>query len=64
MLDFSILVDISSYPWEYFIVSVFVIFSSSVVDTYLIFIGGNGWSNVLVKYCSGLTWLEGLLILI
>ena len=33
MLDFSIFVDISSYPWEYFILSVFVIFSSSVVST-------------------------------
>jgi len=42
MLEFNTLVDISSYLWECFILSVFTIFSSSVVDTYLIFIGGNG----------------------
>jgi len=42
MLEFNILVDISSYPWECFILSVFAVFSSSVVETYLIFIGGNG----------------------
>ena len=55
MLDFSIFVDISSYPWEYFILSVFVIFSSSVVDTYLIFI------NYLLTCQMPHQWLKGLI---
>ena len=58
MLEDNTLVETSLYPYDFFIFSVLVIFSNSLVDTYLIFMGGNGWLYVFVKYCSESKWLE------
>jgi hypothetical protein len=48
-LNFNILVDIPSYPEEFFSFKHLIIFSTSLVDKDLIFMFGNGFGKVSFK---------------